>query len=77
MSDNIIIKNRIRKTVKLTTEERKLLRQYSNQFGTQEDVAEALGIKRGAYLRISELGRGNSENIAIIREKIGTAEKAA
>jgi hypothetical protein len=61
---------RKRKTVRLTPDEKRKLNKFGSQYDAQEDAAEALGIKRGAYVRIKELGRGSEDNISIIREKL-------
>lgn len=63
-------KERIRKSAYLTNAEKKTFSRFAKSFTTQVDAAEAMGIDLGTYNRIKELGRGNSENINIIRQKL-------
>jgi len=62
-----------RKAVKLTPAEKRALNAFAKDYSTQEEAAEAIGIKVGAYARIKELGRGNSINVDKIRERIKAA----
>lgn len=65
-----------RKSVRLTKEELKALKEFTKPFNTGVEAAEALGIDRAVMLRVILVGSGAPETIEKIRSVInGSGEK--
>lgn len=62
-----------RKSVALTSDERKELKKFIKAFDTLTEAAESLGISRQRLDRLQLVGSGSPESITIIREKLNTA----
>lgn len=56
-----------RKSVRLTKEELKALKDFSKSFNTGVEAAEALGIDRAVMLRVLLVGSGSPETIEKIK----------
>lgn len=62
--------NKFRKVAKLTSVHKKALNVFEKDYTTQEDIASEFGLPTSTYLRIKELGRGNSDNVGAIISKL-------
>jgi hypothetical protein len=62
---------RIRKSVRLTSDEMKSLKKYRQRFHTEIDCAEEIGISRVVLNRVLLIGSGSQETIEKIRSAIG------
>lgn len=62
---------KVRKSVRLTTDELKALKKYRKGFASETECADALGISRQVLNRILIVGSGAEDSIKIIREAIG------
>ena len=70
-------KERVRRSEKLTPTEKQAYDELVETFDTKIDAAEFFGFSVVTLDAVSLKGSGKPGTIAIIREKIGTAEKAA
>ncbi len=61
---------RIRKSVKLTSQEMKAFKKWLSQFNTQTDAAEALDINRPTIGRILMSGGGHQVTIEKVRKAL-------
>lgn len=66
-----------RKSVLLTKEEIRALKDFKKPFNTDIECAEALGIDRAVMLRILLVGSGSPENIEKIRVALGNQKSEA
>ena len=62
-----------RKSVALTPDEKKSLKEFIKGFNTLTEAALSLGVSRQVLDRVTLVWSGSESNISIIREKIGTA----
>ena len=68
-----IQKNRNKKSVRLSDEEKEKLATVLNGFDVKEDAAEYFNVERVTLYRISENGSGNSKNVNRIKQKLQLA----
>ncbi len=59
---------RRKRSVKLTKEEFKRLKEYAKSFDTSTDCAEAIGISREVLFKVSLVGSGSPGTIEKIRK---------
>lgn len=61
---------RKRRSVALTTEEKRAFNKYIRSFPTKIDAAAAIGISRPTLDLVILRGTGNSDTVGLIREKL-------
>lgn len=63
-----------RKSVALTADEKKALRQYTKKFQSVTEAADDIGVSRQVLFRVLLAGSGSQEKIEIIRAALTNAE---